>query len=180
MPVKISEITARFPMNKNTNRFLFIIICALILSGCAKKENFPIIPEIGFLDYENEFGTGQYAVRGILTFSYQDGDGDIGLTDAQTNPPYNIEGDYYYNLVVTYYEKLNGAYQKLDLPINPSSRIPWLSAESNRAIKGTITDTLILDPNPSYDTLKIEVFIYDRALHKSNVISTPDIILRKP
>jgi hypothetical protein len=160
-----------------------LLINSLLLAcmaGCMKKENFPDTPEIGFVSYTNVFSTGTFATNGILTFSFQDGNGDIGLSDRDTLSPYNRDGLYYYNLVVDYYEKQYGVYQKIDLSFPLSSRIPRLSLESGKAIKGTITDTLVLDPHPDFDTVRFEVFIYDRALHKSNVITTPDIILRKP
>lgn len=142
------------------------------LTGCKKKESISDIPQIGFISYENVYGTGQYAVNGILTISYQDGNGDIGLTDGDTLS---------YNFVVSYYEKQNGIFKQIDPLIPLSARIPLLTPDGlNKTIKGTITDTLILNPHPTYDTIQFSVFIYDRALNKSNVVTTPEIITRKP
>lgn len=159
-----------------------IAITALIgLSGCMKKESFSNIPAIDYQSYFNIFDTGQYAVRGILTITYQDGDGDIGLYESDTVSPYQKSGPYYYNFVLTYFEKQKGTFRQVDLGIPFSARIPPLSPDNpNQPIKGTITDTLILNPHPVYDTIRFEVFIYDRALNKSNVVTTPEIILRRP
>jgi hypothetical protein len=170
----------RIRMKNITFIILLTALLAASLAGCSKKESFSDIPEIGFVSYFNVFDTGQYAKEGILTISFQDGNGDIGLTDRDVNPPYDSAGPYYYNLVITYYERQMGAYKQIDLGIPFSARIPLLNPlDPGRAIKGTITDTLTMNPHPVYDTIKFDVFIYDRALHKSNVVTTPDIILRR-
>jgi len=150
------------------------------LTSCMKKESFSDIPQIGFLSFIKAYDTGQFAKSGILTISYQDGNGDIGLSDRDTLSPYQKNGSYYYNLVIIYYEKQKGIFKQIDLDIPLSARIPPLTPdEPNQAIKGTITDTLVLNPHPVFDTIKFGVFIYDRALNKSNVVTTPEIILRK-
>ncbi len=150
------------------------------LSGCLKPEQFPDAPQIQYQNFLRVFDTGQYAIRGILSFSYTDGNGDIGLNSDDTLPPYNRNGNYYYNLVISYFEKQNGSFVQVNLEPPFSARIPVLTPEDpNKAIKGVIIDTLPLNPKPVYDTIRFEIFIYDRALNKSNVITTPDIILKK-
>ena len=154
----------------------------VFLGGCLKPEQYPDIPEIRYENFIRVYDTGTYAIRGILIFSFRDGNGDIGLNNGKdTLPPYNKNGDYYYNLVITYFEKQNGTYIKVETEPPFSSRIPVLNPDNpGKAIKGMITDTIPLNPHPVYDTILFEVFIYDRALNKSNVITTPEIILKKP
>jgi len=145
-----------------------------------KKESFSDIPQIGFISFINEYDTGPFAKRGYLTISYQDGNGDIGLSDGDTLSPYQKSGSYYYNLVIIYYEKQKGIFKQTNPFFPLSARIPLLTPDDpNQPIKGTITDTLTLNPHPVYDTIKFGVFIYDRALNKSNIVTTPEIILRK-
>jgi len=145
-----------------------------------KKQNFPDTPVIGYLGFEMVFDTGLYAKTGILTISYQDGNGDIGLSTGDTFSPYQPGGPYYYNYVITYFEKQNGTFNQVNLTFPLSSRIPVLTPnDPNKPISGFIVDTLPLPIAPVHDTIRFEAFIYDRALHKSNVISTPDIILRR-
>jgi hypothetical protein len=165
------------------NSAFLVCLAAVILTGitgCSKKESFSDIPAIDFVSFINAYDTGQFAKSGILSISFQDGNGDIGLSDSDTLSPYQRNGSYYYNLVITYFEMQKGVFKQVDLAIPFSARIPPLSPDDpNKAIKGTITDTLLLNPHPVYDTIKFEVFIYDRALNKSNVVTTPAIILRK-
>jgi len=156
------------------------ITVILLFSSCMKQESYSDIPEIEYLGYYNVFDTGQYAKQGVLTIGFKDGNGDIGLAVGDTNFPFNKEGDYYYNFVIGYFEKQQGVFVKVDLNPSFSARIPILNAEEpGRAIKGFITDTLILNPKPVYDTIRFDVFIYDRALNKSNVVTTPEIIVSR-
>ena len=145
-----------------------------------KKESFSDIPQISFLGFDKVYTTSQYPKIGILSISYQDGNGDIGLDPSDTFPPYDRNGPYYYNMVLTFFEKQNGVYVNVIDSIPFSARIPVLTPnDPGKAIKGFIIDTIPLYPPPPYDTIKFEVFLYDRALHKSNVITTPDIILKR-
>lgn len=149
-------------------------------SSCMKKEEYPDTPQIAFEGFTLVFDTGKVARQGFLTISFRDGDGDIGLTAGDTNFPYNRNGDYYYNYVIRYYEKQQGTFVLVPLDPPYSARIPFLIPGAyGRAIKGIIVDTLPLNPQPVYDTIKLVFFIYDRALHKSNSDSTPPLILRR-
>ena len=157
-----------------------LITAIFLLTSCMKKEVYPDIPEIAFQSFTSEFDSGMYAKRGYLTISFKDGNGDIGLRPEQTYPPFDTGGLYYYNYIIDYYEKQNGIFVKVELDPPYYARIPYLTPDDpNKAIKGIIVDTLLLNPRPAYDTIKFKFFIYDRALNKSNVDSTPPIILRR-
>ena len=162
----------------------------LLFSTCRRFEDFPIEPEIEFdnfqLLYNEDLGVTD---RGILMISYTDGDGDLGLDANDTLPPYNYNGDYYYNMVIDYYEKQNGKWELVPLVSpNPdtgendtltfSVRIPNLTPSSgNQAIKGLIQDTMyIYNPLSDFDTIKFSVYIIDRALHISNTVETNEIV----
>ena len=163
--------------------FLFLIAaaCFAMLSSCMKKESFSNIPEIAFAGYYNLFDTTKIAKRGVLTISFQDGDGDIGLNPWDDYPPFDTSSVYYYNYYIDYYEKRNGSFVKVELNIPLRYRIPDLTPDDpNKAIKGIIVDTIPLNPAPVYDTIQFSLFIYDRALNKSNVIFTPEIVVRRP
>lgn len=156
------------------------LIGILLVSSCVKQEEFSDIPEISLRPFVLLFDTGQYAVKGILSFDFQDGNGDIGLNPGDTFVPYDRGGNYYYNLVIRYFEKHDSGY--VEVVMNPpfSARIPLLNPDyPGKAIKGFISDTLTMDPSPDFDTVRFECFIYDRALNKSNVLTTPDIPLKR-
>jgi hypothetical protein len=161
----------------------FILLSSSGLLSCIKQEDYPNEPTIGFVQFVTAYDTSAFAVKGILSVSFTDGNGDIGLRPGDTLFPYDRGGQYYYNYVLTFFNKVNGVYTQIDLDPPFSARIPVLNPDyPGKPIKGVITDTINLQlvPHPGYDTIRFEAFIYDRALNKSNVITTPEIILKRP
>jgi hypothetical protein len=160
---------------------LFTILVFTAIS-CGKEEDFPVVPEIKYESFLRLYNpnSGLFE-RGVLTISFTDGDGDIGLRPRDTVPPYD------YNFFIDYYEIQFGDTVKVDI-IDPISldtltfnqRIPMLTpGGANKSIKGEIEDTLfIYNYSSPFDTIMFEMYIVDRALHQSNVIQTP-LILRK-
>jgi len=159
---------------------LVIIISGLIIfSSCAKFEEYPVIPQIEFVSFATLLNSQQNDSLGYLTISYTDGDGNIGLTSEENTPPYQ------YNFFLDIYEIINGVQQKIIFPdtsINFNSRIPILTPEGvNKSIKGEIEmelELFIMSPFLATDTISFELYILDRALNKSNVVHTPDFIIR--
>lgn len=178
-------------MMKLLTKILFLLLlCLTVFWGCRKFEEFPNVPALT---------NGQFVVlmnpstgiteRGVLMFEYTDGDGDLGLSPRDTLPPFDRQSEYYYNLIIKYFEKQQGVFVEVPLltwnadsarfdTLTFNSRFPVLTPESgNQAIKGSFEDTLfIYNPLSTYDTIKFEAFIYDRALNPSNVISTGEIV----
>lgn len=170
---------------------LFLIIIMMAVAGsCKKVDKFPPEPRIEYMNFTRVYNPDlEIYDRGVLQFSFEDGDGDIGLNSNDTFPPFNANSQYYYNLIITYFEMQNG--ELVEVPIlwfNPqteqydtlslSSRIPNLTPDGvNKAISGEIFDTLfIYNFNSQFDTIKFDAYIIDRALNESNSISTPLII----
>ena len=90
------------------------------------------------------------------------------------------------------YERQNGTFVEVPLlswnpdtqkydTITFNGRFPNLTPEhGNKAIKGVIQDTLYVNnPLSDFDTIKFKVSIYDRALHKSNEVETPMVVVKK-
>ena len=163
---------------------------SLIFISCKRIEEFPDVPALKYenflLEYNNTTGITE---RGVLIFSYTDGNGDLGLPAGDTLPPFQRGGPYYYNLVISYFEQQHGEFVEVPLlsynsetqtfdTLTFSARFPVLTPPTgNLNIKGIFQDTLfIYNPLSDFDTIKFSAFIYDRALNKSNVIETPPII----
>lgn len=179
---------------KYSAKILVISIVLLItVYACRKFETYPIEPVITYKDFvvlvDTATGISQ---RGVLKFDYTDGDGDLGLESSDTLPPYHPEGDYYYNLIIRYFEKQNGEFVEVPITVwnnetqsydtvTFNSRFPNLTPSGgNMNIKGVFQDTIYINnPNSDFDTIKFKVFIYDRALHSSNEIETSEIIVPK-
>lgn len=175
-------------MKTATKILLFLIPLAVV--SCRKPETYPIEPSIAFSNFllELNANTGK-TERGVLEITYKDGDGDIGLNPQDTFPPFNFGSPFYYNLIIKYFEKQNGTFVEVPLlSWNPDSlrydtltfnaRIPNLTPKNgNKNIKGVIQDTMFINnPLSTYDTIRFLVYLYDRAMHKSNEITTPEIV----
>ena len=75
---------------------LHIIIVGLVLItvvGCKKESHPPTAPEIRFED----FSFAQDSTTGFLTFYYHDLNGDIGLKEQETEPPFPKDIQAYHN-----------------------------------------------------------------------------------
>lgn len=168
---------------------IITLLIFLVALGCKKYEEYPPEPRIEFMDFlllRDAQGIDQ---RGVLRFSFTDGDGNIGLYDSDSLPPFD------YNLFIRYFEQQNGSFKEVFLIssryINDTTlvydtatfngRIPLLTpAGKNKSISGEIEDTLFVNnPLSPYDTIMFEVFIRDRDLNESNVIQTPPIVVKK-
>lgn len=168
---------------------LVILLLAGIVTGCRQYDEFPPEPTIQFLDFALLRDAQGIDQRGVLRFGFTDGDGNIGLYDYDTISPYD------YNLFIRYFEKQHGEFKEIFLitptyindttivydTANFNGRIPILTpAGKNKAISGEIEDTLFVNnPISTYDTIMFEVYIKDRDLHKSNVIQTTPIVIKK-
>lgn len=175
---------------KYLSKIIIILLVAwIICQSCKKKEEYPVVPYIEFLNF-TKWSNGGIDTALTMKISFTDGDGDIGLHD-DTMPPFNPHGSYYYNYIITYMEKRGGQWryylifnditQQYDT-VNFNSRVPWLTPDAgNTAIKGEIELMMkILRPvDSNYDTIRFDAFIYDRSLHKSNVIRTPELIMKR-
>lgn len=157
-----------------------LLLFSAFLIGCRHEEKYSIIPYIEFLSLEKvDNGTGHDS-QATLTIHFQDGDGDIGLDDRDKNPVFAIDSPYYYNFFIDFYEKQQGEWVKIDLPTPLHARVPHLSEDVPESIEGKLSIvTYINNPMSSYDTVRLSCYLVDRALHHSDTIVTPEIIVNK-
>jgi hypothetical protein len=163
---------------------LFILAAAtLVFAGCKKADEYPIEPAITFKSLTTLRDANGYDTEGILEIEFTDGDGDIGLNSSDTIPPYT--GEYINNVHILCYYYMNGAWNRLSA-YDDRSVIPVITPEGNqKAIRGVIRKDhiglLINEPNFPYPVVNIpmrfDVYIYDRALHRSNVVTTSQIVV---
>ena len=185
------------PKTKVMKKRTLITLCSILLgvSACQKPVEYPIEPKIayeGFTYLMNPDST--FSGEGIISFSYTDGDGDLGLDDSDTLPPFGFHDTYYYNMVVDYLKSENGVFVKTPLlsphvPTSPDDTLVLYDtvtfnarfkrlrdSEEPKAISGSMDYKLtVQNPFSPNDTVKFEIRILDRALHESNVIQTDPI-----
>ena len=178
-----------------TRYLIGVLLLALAVCSCQKPVEYPIEPKIayeGFTYLINADST--FSGEGIVSFSYTDGDGDLGLDDSDTLPPFGFHDAHYYNMVIDYLKCVNGEFIKTPLlsphvPTSPADTLVLYDtvtfnarfkrlrdSEEPRAISGTMEYKLtVQNPFSPNDTVKFEIHILDRALHESNVIQTDSI-----
>jgi hypothetical protein len=159
-----------------------ITLAVIMVYSCSPKENeFTIEPKIqleSVVQHKNIFGKDSIIQ---LTISYSDSDGDIGLSDSDTLPPFNFSSDFYHNLPIKFLVMdSTGSFNEL---INPTSnqpygnqheRVPYLTPPGkHKSISGFLiinlaANPLFLDP----ETVKFEISLMDRALNMSNTVYT--------
>ncbi len=164
-------------------RRTFIVIAIGIVipfNSCRKSDTFPDVPHIEFKELAKSTSVNGLDTAAKLTLFFTDGDGDIGLRSSDTLPPFNPGSEFYYNFFLKYFKKQNGVFQELLLLFPPNQRIPFIANESsNKAISGDIILNLEFAGLPAdNDTFRFEAYIVDRALHKSNVITSSELVLK--
>ena len=121
-----------------------------------------------------------------LVIGYQDGDGNIGLSDTDTAPPFNFGGLYYHNLPIEYQVKQqDGTYAEVVHPStgapygNQHERVPPLYDRNiAKPISGKLT--VLLEANPygvTPESVRFRLALIDRDLNKSNTLLTDPLLL---
>ena len=145
----------------------------MFLGACKKPVQYSKTPEIKFISFEKISQTD-----GLLTYYFQDGDGDLGLDEADKYSPFDTSSIYYYNFFCDYYEKQHGIFVKIDSvevnnvmkPYRLHARFPRLSKLSEESINGELYHTMEPYRNDNlFDTVKLVFYIVDRNLNHSNV-----------
>ncbi|MBR1513749.1 MAG: hypothetical protein IJ622_05605 [Bacteroidales bacterium] len=170
-------------------KLIGLLFLALAVGACQKPVEYPVEPHIayeGFTYLMNPDST--FSGEGVISFSYTDGDGDLGLDDSDTLPPFGLNDAHYYNMVIDYFKSVNGEFVKTPLlswnvqtqtydTVSFSARFHRLrDSDEPKAISGTMDYQLtVQNPLSPDDTIRFEIRILDRALHESNVIQTEAI-----
>ena len=169
-----------------------VALCVCLIASCKEKEIYPSVPSIEFKGYYFLKGGDGKDSLVTLIFSFKDGDGDIGLGENDTLPPFNRQIDtlgknlnrYYYNLYIDYLEKREGKFEYVlnPAPLNDSLRFAFrvqnLTPDGrHKAIRGDLLVNVPSSPWPGAgDTTRYKLVLIDRAKHESNQIESPPII----
>lgn len=161
--------------------FKYIIVLAIlgsvILSACVKEKDFPTTPAIAFLKYDNYSADSADCV-----ITFKDGDGDIGILESDTVSPNDFRLKYLYK------DTLDGIFKPFDAidstlvmdTLFYTYRVPNLTPEGQyKALDGEIRAKLRAAPiyYPTHEIVKFEITLYDRAGHRSNVVTTDEIVI---
>ncbi len=171
------------------------------LSGCIKEPSFSSTPEISFNRIELRRFTPADAKTQrfdsiFVTINFQDGDGDLGLSDAesQVSPyayPSQFNSNYFVGVLVKHpnsktYEPALSLLSGLPIGTGYNGRFdrPSTLTDSKAApLKGTLTRRMGFgygDVFVAGDKVRFTISIADRALHVSNTITTDSVVIAAP
>jgi hypothetical protein len=160
-------------------RIIALILPALIVMSCSPFENLPDEPKVEFRSFTLFDSTdilGNKLKAGVMTFYFEDGNGDLGLSDPDSTSTTDTT-----NLFLTLYRKNNGVFKEVDDNdiLKPSAyRIPYLiPIGQNDILRGTVDITLLYFIYKNTDTLYYDYWVKDRAGNISNIDSTCVIVL---
>lgn len=156
-------------MKKIIPGLLALSIGVFSLVSCSDEETFPITPVITFKSLE-QFQSVSGLDSLVLTFSFTDGDGDIGTAASDT-----FGRDVYARL----FEMNNGDFEEAQLNAPLEYRVPYLEPNGNNSsLKGDIRINIDYNILRLNDTIFYKVVLEDRAGNRSNEISTATIVTR--
>lgn len=159
---------------------IIAVFISAFFTSCEKIKSYPATPSVTYKSFwvrDTVLNDNKIRV-GTITFDFVDGDGDFGLYQPQED---ETDSTKLYNLYFTLYQKVNGTFVK-DTSLRTKPYYPVYYHESmkregqDKTLKGSIAikmEYYIIN----YDTIMYDFFIVDRALNKSNVESTPELIL---
>jgi len=138
--------------------WIILPLMVLMVGACDNQPVFPVEPQVAFLDIQPR-EVVQLEDSIVVTFSFQDGDGDLGLI-AGANDTVNS------NLVFIDSRLEEGRITPAQAEI--PYRLPSLTPEArNPSIQGEVTIVLpvtaIIPPQRNFDSVRYQIKLYDRA-----------------
>jgi hypothetical protein len=130
----------------------------------------------------------QYDSLIFFQLFYEDEDGDIGLGDADTSGEFAFGAPYFYTFFCHLYALKNDTWIEVPNPFDPTQRIQFHERFPNLTPTGTDKRLsgeleLFIPARPNgveLDTIRFEMQLFDRALHKSNICYSKEFILKHP
>jgi len=166
------------------------------LGSCLKAPDYPVTPEISVDDtsvtLRHYTNSGTQPIDSVfITIRFQDGDGDLGLSSAESAvAPYAYPSRFNNNYFIEPYVKVNGTFVSLVSLGRTTAgaynsrfeHIATTSENHSAPVKGTLTRVYAIAYQSLYrpgEEACFDVSIADRALHESNVVRTSSVVFPK-
>ena len=172
---------------KDLKWFLIVPLCLILSVNACKDEAIESkIPKIEFNSVSVYKDIRSRDSMVVLQISYEDGNGDIGLSEGDTFPPFNYGNTAFYNLFVSYYVKTGNVFQKIVYPstsdtIHFNQRFPTLNFSSKeKKVSGIMDLRIPASPYPGINptAVKFRISMLDKSLNHSNEVESGEIALQ--
>lgn len=158
----------------------------LLFFSCNPDSVSSEIPEISFGSVTVYKNITQKDSMVVLSINYKDGDGDIGLSESDSFPPFNYKNVGFYNLLVSYKVRKKSVWQKILIPgsedtLNFDQRFQRLNPnDKKRTVSGNMELRIPASPYPGIlpDSIKLSFQMLDRKMHKSAIVESTEIKLK--
>jgi len=169
--------------------YSFLAVASLtVLSSCYDDPNFSEVPAITYKGIRKEAGRDELDNKvDIVTISigFQDGDGDLGLTQAQRTeeePWKSGQRNYEVRVEMKRGNNWEPYRDSQGLETNYSGYFDPLKEGNPGPIEGTLDYAVnffpsLFDPNPPKDTLRFFIRILDAKARPSNEVETQTVIV---
>lgn len=168
-------------------KLVLAVLAGIAIASCRNKPVYPSEPVITYKDFLR-YGNSSNPDSVELVVSFTDNEGDIFLAQADTQGILkggNLYMDYYYwdtAGIIDHWDTIipQLSLNKLIFPNYVRGVLP--NGDKAEPVKGLIYVKEYRMDSPSHDVpiflhkkIKFVVYMYDKALHKSNTIETPAI-----
>ena len=150
---------------------LLAFVVSTFVSSCVKKTTYDTVPEIkyqAFYPFEGDSAD--------IQVKFTDGDGDIGVAEGDSTKTFWV--NYYYKDTVT--NKYVGYYRPFENDTLKTGYIVKAPSDSynGKPISGEISVRLQqMRHSKKIKNIKYVIYLFDAKGNKSNVLTTPEIIL---
>jgi len=154
----------------------------MVISSCQKKPSYSSVPYIEYSDFLR-YGNPHNPDSVKLVVKFTDNEGDIGFAASDTQ--IFKKGNFF--MIYFYLDTTGGHEHWSAFDTNPATpaidtliinyRVPPLlpDGDPSEPMKGSIYVRQLKPISPYYNRIKYRCYLYDKALHKSNVFDTPEI-----
>lgn len=164
-------------------------VALFALTGCLEREKFPDEPILIFKTVEQGYevpymGTTPERYLNVVV-DFTDGDGDIGLDAGDTLDPFGVNDAHYFNCMCVLEKRIEGEWAGVqsEVPgrikrISPSGQDPTLNGEIKWKLWPYPGPRPGLPPIVAGDTMRVTMYLEDRALHRSNSVMSGAFVLQ--
>lgn len=153
------------------SKLKYLVVVALIAFtySCVKKKTYSQDPEITYKAFTLDTGT-----TANMTITFADGDGDIGKENSDTTR--NLFMNYYYKDTIT--QQFVAFWNGTD-SLKSGYTVHKPNDEYNgKPISGEVTLHMgFYRHSKKIKTIRYVIYMYDNSGHKSNVVTTPDLVV---
>lgn len=176
-------------MKGKEKRYCVLISVIFLILSCERPPDYDLTPKISFKNIEKYVIIGKLSLAKqdsvVVTLSFEDGDGDLGMDASNVGEsPYVDFYERNYHAVL--YKKVKGVYEEVKgldgQAVSDGGVFPQL-VDKEGPIDGDLNYHILISHNnaqvlEAFDTLRFDIFIIDRALNRSNTITTTEFIYK--